>query len=181
MKDKIEKWIKDIDEISMAFKANFELLDKLQLNLKPNAKTWSIAENIDHLIVINSSYFEPVEKIKAGEYKLGFISKIGFLTRFFGKMILSSVQPHNKSKIKTFPVWEPSKSDFEIEIIEQFVNHQEELKKLIISSENLLLKGALIASPANNNIVYKLEDAFDIIVAHEKRHLEQAKSILNDL
>jgi hypothetical protein len=181
MKDKIEKWISDIDEITLAFKANFEHLDKKQLNKKPNSKTWSIGENIDHLIVINTSYFDPVEKIKAGDYKLGFISKIGFLTRFFGKMILSSVQPDNKSKIRTFPVWEPSKSDFEIELLEQFINHQEALKKLIISSENLLLKGALIASPANNNIIYKLEDAFDIIVSHEKRHLEQAKSILNQL
>ena len=181
MKDKIDKWIKDIDDITQAFTATFEHLNKIQLNKKPNSKTWSIGENIDHLIVINKSYFEPVEKIKAGDYKLGFISKIGFLTRFFGKMILSSVQPDNKSKIRTFPVWEPSKSDFEIELLEQFINHQEALKKLIISSENLLLKGALIASPANNNIIYKLEDAFDIIVSHEKRHLEQAKSILNHL
>jgi hypothetical protein len=36
----------------------------------------------------------------------------------------------------------------------------------------------VISSPANKNIVYKLETAFDIIVSHEQRHLEQAKEIL---
>ncbi len=32
-------------------------------------------------------------------------------------------------------------------------------------------------SPANPNIVYTLEKAFEIIVMHEIRHLEQAKRV----
>jgi hypothetical protein len=42
-------------------------------------------------------------------------------------------------------------------------------------------KGTIISSPANKIIVYKLEIAFDIIVAHEKRHLEQAREVLQIL
>jgi hypothetical protein len=44
-----------------------------------------------------------------------------------------------------------------------------------------LEKGTVISSPANKYIVYKLETAFDIIVAHEERHLEQAKEVLSVL
>jgi hypothetical protein len=40
--------------------------------------------------------------------------------------------------------------------------------------------GTIISSPANKNIEYKLETAFDIIVAHEKRHLEQAREVLKN-
>ena len=41
-----------------------------------------------------------------------------------------------------------------------------------------LANGVVISSPANKNIVYKLEVAFDIIVSHEQRHLEQAREVL---
>jgi hypothetical protein len=50
--------------------------------------------------------------------------------------------------------------------------------KKIEEAKELVAKGTVIASPANKNIVYKLETAFDIIVSHEQRHLEQAKEVL---
>lgn len=46
-----------------------------------------------------------------------------------------------------------------------------------VDTADLIQQGAIISSPANRNIVYTLETAFDIIVAHEQRHLEQAREI----
>jgi hypothetical protein len=54
-------------------------------------------------------------------------------------------------------------------------------KEIDINSQDLVDKGTIISSPANKIIVYKLEIAFDIIVAHEKRHLEQAREVLQIL
>ncbi len=67
------------------------------------------------------------------------------------------------------------------DILQQFEKHQSELKQQIAFCEKLIGKGAVISSPANKNIVYKLETAFDIIVSHEERHLEQAKEVLQQL
>jgi hypothetical protein len=55
--------------------------------------------------------------------------------------------------------------------------HQAELKSLIENSTDLVNRGEVISSPANKMIVYKLETAFEIIVTHELRHLEQAKEM----
>lgn len=52
---------------------------------------------------------------------------------------------------------------------------------MIKNSEDLLVNGIVISSPANKNIVYKLETAFNIIVTHEQRHFEQAKEVLIEL
>ena len=68
-------------------------------------------------------------------------------------------------------------SEIDGDIIQRFEKHQNEFKQLIRSSQDLLARGIVISSPANKNIVYKLETAFDIIVAHERRHLEQAREI----
>lgn len=148
-----------------------------QLNWKPNPNTWSIGQNVDHLIVINSTYFPVMEEVRNGSYKLPFVGRLGFMVSFLGKTVLKAVQPDRRKKMKTFPIWEPAKSDIQPDLWERFETHQEEVKKMISSSLDLLDKGTVISSPANSNIVYKLETAFDIIVAHERRHWVQAREV----
>lgn len=174
-------WTTQIDSITASFKNTFEHLTHEQLNWKPDAKTWSIAQNIDHLMVINKTYYPVIKAVREGTYQLPFIGKIGFMVNFFGKTILNSVQPDRRRKMKTFPLWEPSVSDIPGDIIARFEKHQEELKQLIMSSQDLVEKQTVISSPANKNIVYRMDTAFDIIVTHEQRHFEQAKEVFHKL
>lgn len=173
-----DKWTSEIDSLTNNFKQQFQSLNAEQLNWKPDAQTWSVAQNIDHLIVINETYPPVIKQIRAGNYATPFIGKIGFMVNFLGGMILNSVQPDRKRKMKTFPIWEPATSAITGDILTKFEQHQNELKNMITGCSDLLDKGTVISSPANKNIVYKLETAFDIIVAHEERHFEQAKEVL---
>jgi hypothetical protein len=178
MKDKIENWLQRIDQHSERVNMLFGKLSDVELNKQSSAKEWSIAQNLQHLMVINGTYLPAIEEIRAGRQKLGFFGKIAFLRKFFGKIILGSVQPNRKRKMKTFPVWEPEHISVGGNLIEAFLKHQEVLKNMISDSEDLLLKNTAIASPANKNIVYSLQDAFEIIVSHEERHINQAAEIL---
>jgi hypothetical protein len=170
-------WTDQIDDVTASFNNAFGQLTQEQLNQKPDPTAWSIAQNIDHLIVINSTYYPIIKQVKENRYQLPWLGKIGFLVSFLGKAILRSVQPDRKTRTKTFPIWEPAKSDIGSDILVRFAEHQERLKQMIISCADLLQTGTIISSPANKNIVYKLETAFDIIVAHERRHFEQAKEV----
>ena len=171
----MKNWSKQIEENTQNFVDTFGGLSMEQLNWKPNANTWSIAQNIEHLIVINKTYFPVIESIRNGKYKKPFIAKFGFIVAFFGKTILQAVQPDRKKKMKTFPIWEPSKSAIPEGILDRFKAHQSELQQIIENSRDLIEKGTIISSPANKNLVYKLETAFDIIVTHEQRHFQQSK------
>lgn len=173
----MNNWTEQIDQITHEFQELTGDLSVEQLNWKPATDQWSIAQNIDHLITINSSYFPVLAKLHSGEYRPPFISKFGFAVSFLGKMILNSVDPSRRRKMKTFTIWEPSQSHLPEDILQQFVNHQSKLKQEIDSSTSLVAQGAVIASPANKFIVYKLSAAFDIIVTHERRHLEQMKEV----
>jgi hypothetical protein len=174
-----EKWAREIDLLTDSFKREFGTLTATRLDWKPNANTWSIAQNMDHLIVINKTYYPVIRELREKKIKLPWIAKVSFLVRLLGNFILSSVQPDRKRKMKTFPVWEPGTSNLGNDILTRFENHQNDLKELIRKSSDLLEQRAVIYSPANRNIVYTLEAAFDIIVAHEKRHLEQAREVLH--
>lgn len=167
-----------IDQTTQKFTRTFGELSHEELNWKPSPDAWSIAQNIEHLVLINESYFPIIESIREGSYSTPIISKIGFLVSFFGNFLLKAVDPTRKNKVKTFPVWEPRESNVPAGILDRFVEHQSELKKVIAHSQDLVEQGVVISSPANKYIVYKLETAFEVLVTHEKRHFEQSKEVL---
>lgn len=168
----------EIDKTTENFIELFGALTVEELHWRPTPETWSIAQNIDHLIAINATYFPILAKLKAGTYETTFLAKIGFAVSFLGKTVLNAVQPDRRKRIKTFPIWEPTTDQIAGDILGKFKEHQLELKRQIETSRDCIKEGAIISSPANRNIVYKLETAFEIIIAHEQRHLEQAKEVL---
>ncbi|WP_236252793.1 DinB family protein [Echinicola sp. 20G] len=180
MDTKINNWQTSIDETTQKFLKSFADVSPEKLYRKPNPNTWSIAENIQHLILINESYFPIFKQLEEGTYQKPFIGNIGFLHRAIGNMILKSVTPENQKKIKTIPIWEPNKyqgpeSD---ELLKEFENHQKALSAWIPKLKPFLEKHQVINSPANKLIAYSLETALDIITVHEKRHYEQSHRLL---
>jgi len=178
LKFNMKNWTATLDDITKQCLTEFGNLTSEQLNWKPNSNTWSIAQNLDHLIVVNETYYPVLASIKAGTYKTPFIAKIGFMVSFLGKTVLKAVQPDREKKMKTFPIWEPATSNVIGDILKRFETHQNELIQKIEEAKGLVEKDVVISSPANRNIVYKLATAFDIIVSHEQRHIEQSKELL---
>ncbi len=172
-----QRWTIELDQVTKAFNDEFKALTETEINWRPNAEQWSVAQNIHHLIVVNETYYPTLQKIRNNSYDFPWLGRIAIITKFFGKTVLAAVQPDRRKKLKTFPLWEPSVSNFDSDILLRFQKHQDELKQLIESSHDLIEKNTVISSPANKMIVYKLETAFDIMVAHEKRHLEQAREM----
>ncbi len=172
------KWSSRLDKVTYAFVSEFGSLTPAQLNWKPNPQTWSVAQNIRHLILVNETYYPVIQALRKKEYKVSFLGRIGFVVQFFGKAILNAVEPTRKKKMKTMALWQPEASDVPGDIVVRFKIHQKEVERIIGESHDLLRSGTVIASPANSNIVYKLETAFEIMVTHEERHLAQAREIL---
>ena len=96
-------------------------------------------------------------------------ARIRFITRFFGKTILKSVQPGNTRKVKTLPIWEVSEGNYKLDIIEDFLAQQNHLKSYIERNKGLIVQ---------NPVIYSLIDALAIIIAHEKRHFKQAEFVI---
>ena len=176
---KLNAWIIEMNLLTGEFSDQFSALSDAQLNWKPDDNSWSIAQVIEHIILVNSSYFVIIKQAKNGTLKLPWIAKIPFVPEKFGNMILRSVMPEQKKKTKTMPVWRPGKSQVAPGIISRFAKHQLKLIDLMRSSQDLIASGAVVSSPANRFIVYKVAKLLDILLAHEKRHFLQAKRILD--
>ncbi len=173
-----KRWTIQLSALTSDFTHAFDGLTADQINWKPNSSAWSIGQVIDHIITVNETYFPVVEQLKQGTYHAPLTGRLPFLVRWFGNFILKGVEPERKRKVRTFPIWEPAQSDVPGDILQRFAEHQKKLGEMMASCEKFIEAGTVISSPANRFIVYKLEKAFDIILAHERRHLNQALEVL---
>jgi len=173
----IEAWQDQLQAITRSYVDAFSQLNAEALNWQPNPKQWSIGQIIEHIIMVNSSYFEIPEKIRSRQQKYPFLARFDFYPRMMGNMIHKSVLPETRRKQSTLPIWEPSHSQVSADILAQFQRHQQELAQFIEDHQEMIANDTLVCSPANKMIVYTLGKAFEIMISHEERHLEQALEV----
>lgn len=172
--EKVIFWISEIHQNTEKFKNEFSSMSEDRLLFKPTAQTWSIAENIQHLIEVNQSYYPIFTQLLAQTYRPPWSGKFRFINKLFGNLILKSVNEDRKKKIKTFTLWVPNELPPAKDVLSRFEAHQLELIGWIKKLEAFIDKLVIINSPANKIVSYTLDDAIEIIIMHEKRHLNQA-------
>jgi hypothetical protein len=166
-----------IDSNTQLVQDLFGHLTPEQLNATAGAH-WSIAQNLEHLMLINSSYFPIIDQLQQKVYKRPFHGRFRFIVQFLGGFVKQSVEPSRQKKMKTFPVWEPKETIQINAIIEQFKVHHEDLKRYVELATPFIQNKTVIHSPASKVIVYELDTVFEIIMQHELRHIEQSKEQL---
>ncbi len=157
--------------------AGFGDLTAKQLNWKPSADQWSVAQCFDHLVTANAAYFPIFEKVLSGEKKNTFWESLPWLPAFWGKMLIKAVAPESTSKLKAPKIFHPSSSGVDGAIIRRFINQQKQVIGYMKATEDLGLEKIRISSPVTNLITYSLMDAYRILINHEKRHLAQAMRV----
>lgn len=169
--------LQQIDSNTKLVQDLFGHLTDEQLNQTDGAH-WSIAQNIEHLILINASYFPIIDQLNQKVYKRPFHGRFQFIVKFLGGFVKQSVEPSRQKKMKTFPVWEPKEATVLHDIVDEFTAHHQDLKRYVELAAPFIQNKTVIHSPASKVIVYELDTVFDIIIQHELRHIEQAKEQL---
>jgi hypothetical protein len=157
--------------------AGFSDLTAQQLNWKPGADQWSVAQCFDHLVTANESFFPIFDKVLSGEKKNTFWESLPWLPAFWGKVLIKAVAPESTRKLKAPKIFHPSSSNVDGAIIRRFIDRQNEVIRYMKATEDLDLEKIKISSPVTNLITYSLIDAYKIIINHAKRHLLQAKKV----
>jgi hypothetical protein len=155
----------------------FGRLNRDELNWKPQTGQWSVAQCFEHLIKINSLYFPQLRRIEEGGYAPSWRDRVPWLARFFGSMILRAVQPGARRKFKAAKHVEPSTSAIDGDIIARFTDHQREVIAHMTGRRDL--SAVVVTSPVAPIAFYSALDAFKILVAHERRHMDQAERVTN--
>jgi DinB family protein len=159
-------------------RALFGHLNSEQLNWKPAADSWSVAQCLDHLISINQEYYPVFDLILKGEYRKTFLHGMPFLPAIFGRLMVKILSPTSQRKFKAPGAAQPSSSSIDPQIVDRFIAHQRETLSKMRLLGNCDPAGIIITSPFASVVVYSLLDTFRLIVAHERRHFAQGQRVM---
>jgi hypothetical protein len=173
----LDTLIRDAKQIADDARAAFGNLSAAQLNWKPSAERWSIAQCFEHLITSNRGYLPIIESVRGGKKQSTFWERLPVWPGLAGKLLIKSLDPASTRKLKAPKSFQPAQSDISATIIDDFVAQQEQVIEGMKSTSHLDLEKIVITSPALSFVAYSLMDAYRIIVTHEKRHLQQAQRV----
>jgi DinB superfamily len=125
--DPISELISAANANTAEARARFGGLTWEQLNWKPSADAWSVAQCLDHLVTTHASYFPTFEKAFDGEQKSTIWERLPWLPGLWGRLLLQAVSPESPRKHKAPRIFQPEASGIDEEIVRRFLEQQEQL------------------------------------------------------
>lgn len=178
MDERISQTTSDMQNVAEDARAAFGRLTDEQLNWKPAAESWSIAQCLDHLIRSNVEFDDDWPKLHAKTRKNSFLENWSPLTGIWGWLLIDSLKKDSrKSKAPSKSIVPPS--EIEPGIVERFVANVEQTNRNLAACEGVDLRRTVLTSPFLRIVTYRLDDALSILVEHSKRHIRQAKRVMD--
>ena len=157
--------------------ALFRELDEEQLNWRPDERSWSIAQCLDHLNVANRLYLAPMLQAIEEARRKGAVRKGPIHPGFIGRWFVASMEPPPKRKLpaprKIVPAVRKEKS----ELIEEWRRAQAEVDAVLREAAGIDLNETRFVNPLFSLIRFSVGTGFQVIAAHERRHLWQAQQV----
>ena len=177
MNDRIRNVTGELGKIIEDARTSFGSLSAEQLNWKPATDSWSVAQCLDHLIKTNEQFYPEFERLASGNRKNTLWQNYSPFTGMGGRWLVNTIKNDSK-KVKA-----PSKdivppSDIPGGIVERFTANISDVVSKIEACPSVDLMKTVVSSPFASVLTYTLDDAYTVVVEHSKRHIRQAKRVM---
>jgi len=177
MDERIGSIISDMNAVAGDAKTTFAHLSGNQLNWKPGEKSWSVAQCLDHIIKTNEQFYPEFSKLASGARRNTFWQNVSPLTGWGGRFLIKAVsEDSKKAKAPSKAIVPPS--DIDAGIVDKFAEHIAEVNRKIEAVAGADRKKTVVTSPFLAVFTYTLDDAYTVLVEHSKRHIRQAKRVM---
>lgn len=163
----------------------FQELPAEALIQKPDSKTWSLFEVIEHMNIAYEIYRPRIDKALQNLPDLATLEST-FKAHTFPKLFIHMIKPkgeERKWKLKTLKRFEPNThnsaiSDTEITaMFKRFYDNKAHLKKAILDSRSKKVNQLRIVSAIGPIVKFYLPEAFEFIICHAERHVLQMREV----
>lgn len=176
--DLINQLQADVKQI-IAAANHLQTADPVKLNYCPEEGSWSVAQVLEHLNAYNRYYLPAIEK------SMVHISKdtsAWFIPGFWGNYFTKTMMPKNvyeiKNKMKAPKNYIPGKGLNVEAVFKEFIQHQNKLLQLLDVARRRNLNTIRIPISISKLVRLKLGDTFRFLIAHEQRHMIQARNAI---
>ena len=174
--DQLADLRQQLDVVSRDVRKLADFLSDTQLQQRPKKGGWSIAECIQHLTATNYLYIPilaaALESAPAGNgpYKMD----------WRGRLLKWVLEPPYRSKVKTIPSLEPKIENVR-HVLPDFIVSQQQFVDAMAPWQGRALDKVLITSPFNKRLRYNIYSLFNVVAAHQRHHLWQARRVKEEI
>jgi DinB family protein len=170
-----------LEESDREAKALIAEVDEERFNRRPDERSWSVAQCLDHLNVANRLYLESMaaameEARRKGAWRSGPIQQRA-LERWFTR----SMEPPPRRRLPAPRKIVPAERKSRTEVGEEWTRIQARLSELIHEAAPLDLNRTRFVNPFFPLIRFSVGTGFLVIEVHERRHLWQARQVIEKL
>jgi DinB superfamily len=156
----------------------FEGLTEAQLNWKPDANQWSVAQCLEHLAVATQEfdkYFAAT--LDRARRKPPTANPPAYRPTMMGGWLAKQVAPEAARKLPAPKIFRPADASNIRDALQQFLDRHVKFSDFVRQCDGIDYNRARLRSPVTPLIRYSLADAFVITVLHGQRHLAQANRV----
>jgi DinB superfamily len=151
-----------------------------QFNWRPAPDRWSMAHCFDHLNVTARLFIPEVDRAMAEARSKGIRSNGPFVYSLFERLFLRFSEPPPKVRFRAPRSFRPSADKRLADVRQAFLECQDRLGVQLRDADGLDLQRARLRSPGFSPLRWSLGMTFAITLAHERRHIWQARQVRND-
>jgi len=154
-----------------------------QLNWHPAEGSWSILDCLQHLNVGVTKTLPAFDRSIAAGRAQGKTSNGPFRYGWFARMVARSMEPPPKWRMRAPKLIRvaPATGRRSAEVLPEFARVRDQLAERVRQADGLDLAHVRLISPVNRLLRVPLGCYFDFILAHDRRHLWQARNVRNRL
>ena len=168
----------EIDEIAREAQSTFGGLDEPQLNWRPDATRWSVAQCFEHLLTANRLMLRSAEDALDETRPRSVWQRLPVLPGVLGRVMIRSQAPNGARKYTAPSKARPTTSAIAPDVIDRFVARHQDAATWVQSLEERRAARAIMTSPFLRVVTYSVLDGLRLVVAHDRRHLEQARRVM---
>jgi len=182
--EELEGYRRQFEEAKKSFGDLVAGLSDEEFNWRPVADRWSIAECIDHLVVVgtlmNRNIDEGIAKAEANGWRGDGPFTYGWLGNKFVEAAGASPKAR-KRKLRSPRIYTPTSNHSISRLEEGFLGLQEAFTVRVERANGLDLARVKVPSPVTSLIKLSLGQWFRLLATHQERHLLQAGEVREQL
>jgi hypothetical protein len=152
-------------------------LDDERLNWRPDERSWSVAQCLDHLNVANRAYLGPMREALERARRQGAVRRGAIQPGIGGRWFVATLEPPPKRRLPAPRRIVPAARRGRDEVMAEWRRVQSATKDLLREAAGVDLNGTRFVNPFFALIRFSVGTGFQVIATHERRHLWQAERV----
>jgi hypothetical protein len=163
-----------LEDLARQAVATFGALDAGQLNWRPDAARWSVAQCLEHLVTANRLMLGAARDALDPARPRTLWQRLPVLPGMLGRALIRSQSPSSTRKYTAALRVQPTASQIPADILQRFVAQHHDLAAWVQRLDEREAARTIMVSPLIGVVTYSVLDGCRLIVAHDWRHVEQA-------